>query len=233
MMVLGIIEDWEEPGVSYPGGKAGAGVYQTIINQQPPHDLYVEPFVGGGAILRAKRPALRSIALDLAGDVVARLADLAGVEAVQGCGLEWLARHRYSGRELVYADPPYLRSARRSGRDLYQFEWTDADHQKFLGIVTALPCMVQVSGYWSDLYAEALAGWRCIRFQAMTRAGRPAEECLWMNYPEPVALHDYRYLGRDYRERERIKRKAVRWRDGLGRLPDLERQAILSALLEG
>lgn len=32
---------------TYPGGKSGAGVYQTIINQMPPHQLYVEPFAGG------------------------------------------------------------------------------------------------------------------------------------------------------------------------------------------
>ena len=31
-------------------------------------------------------------------------------------------------------------------------------------------------------------------------------EYLWCNYPAPMALHDYRYLGKDFRERERIKR---------------------------
>lgn len=28
----------------YPGGKGGAGVFQTIINQFPPHRVYIEPF---------------------------------------------------------------------------------------------------------------------------------------------------------------------------------------------
>ena len=41
----------------------------------------------------------------------------------------------------------------------------------------------------------------------MTRGGRLATEWVWMNYPEPIALHDYRYLGEDFREREPIKRK--------------------------
>lgn len=49
----------------YPGGKNGAGVYQRIINLQPPHDVYVEPFLGGAAIMRLKRPARRNIGLDL------------------------------------------------------------------------------------------------------------------------------------------------------------------------
>jgi hypothetical protein len=51
-----------------------------------------------------------------------------------------------------------------------------------------------------------------------------------MNYPTPVALHDYRYLGDNFRERERIKRKANRWVAKLQNMPVLERQALLSAI---
>lgn len=57
-----------------------------------------------------------------------------------------------------------------------------------------------------------------------------ATEWLWMNYPRPVKLHDYRYLGDDFRERERIKRKKARWIDRLARMDILERQAMLAAL---
>jgi DNA adenine methylase len=39
---------------NYPGSKATEGVYQTIINQMPPHDIYVEPFAGGAGIFRKK-----------------------------------------------------------------------------------------------------------------------------------------------------------------------------------
>jgi len=64
----------------------------------------------------------------------------------------------------------------------------------------------------------------------MTRGGRLAEEVLWMNYPEPVTLHDYRYLGADFRERQRIKRKTQRWTRRLQEMPDVERYAMLAAL---
>jgi DNA adenine methylase len=50
--------------MSYPGGKSGAGVYQQIINQIPPHRVYIEPFLGGGAVLLHKRPAIVSIGID-------------------------------------------------------------------------------------------------------------------------------------------------------------------------
>ncbi|WP_179953901.1 hypothetical protein [Denitrobaculum tricleocarpae] len=56
--------------MNYPRGKAGNGVYHTIINQMPPHDTYIEPFVGGG-VLRIKRPAKANIAIDLSGEVAA------------------------------------------------------------------------------------------------------------------------------------------------------------------
>jgi len=49
----------------YPGGKGGAGVYQTIINNIPPHDTYIETHLGGGNILERKRPAARSVGIDL------------------------------------------------------------------------------------------------------------------------------------------------------------------------
>jgi DNA adenine methylase len=56
--------------VAYPGGKNGAGVYQTIINLMPPHQVYIEPFLGGGAIMRLKRPAQLNIGIDLVASVI-------------------------------------------------------------------------------------------------------------------------------------------------------------------
>lgn len=41
----------------YPGGKNGSGVFQRLISMMPPHDNFVELFLGSGAILRRKRPA--------------------------------------------------------------------------------------------------------------------------------------------------------------------------------
>ena len=51
--------------MAYPGGKAGDGVYQRLISLMPPHEVYIEPFLGGGAIMRHKRPALLNIGIDL------------------------------------------------------------------------------------------------------------------------------------------------------------------------
>jgi len=51
-----------------------------------------------------------------------------------------------------------------------------------------------------------------------------------MNYPPPIELHDYRYLGSNFRKRERIKEKSKRWMRRFKSMPVLERQALLAAL---
>lgn len=216
---------------SYPGGKGGAGVFQTIINLMPPHRVYIEPFLGSARVMRAKLPADRNIGIDVDGGVVPELKKLLpSAELASGDGLAFLERFNWRGGELVYCDPPYLMETRASKRPLYKFEITH--HERLLRIVKSLPCYVLLSGYWSELYAEELKDWRVVSYQAMTRAGRMATEFVWCNFPEPMELHDYRYLGRGFRERERIKRKKKRWIDKLMRMPSVERYAILAAIRE-
>jgi hypothetical protein len=107
---------------------------------------------------------------------------------------------------------------------------TEAQHIELLEVLKRLPCPVAISGYYSSLYAKALQDWRHISFDSMTRGRRMKREYVWMNYPEPTALHDYTYLGNNKRQRERITRKVRTWAAGLQRLPRLERQAILAKL---
>lgn len=45
--------------MKYPGGKNGSGVYQRLISMMPPHDVYIELFLGSGAVMRRKKPADR------------------------------------------------------------------------------------------------------------------------------------------------------------------------------
>ncbi|WP_299593230.1 DNA adenine methylase [uncultured Tateyamaria sp.] len=235
--------------MSYPGGKNGAGVYQSIINQMPPHDVYIEAFLGGGAIMRNKRPARLNIGIDLdrmalaqtKARVTAGLAisdDAMGPIAKYGDArftfeagnaIEYLSRYRFHGGELVYCDPPYMHDTRKV-LDLYNYEMTDADHAALLDVLCGLPCMVMLSGYFTEFYKDRLNGWHSIQFQAMTRGGEPATEWLWMNFAPPIELHDYGFLGSNFRERERIKRKKDRWTARLEKMPLLERQAMLAAI---
>ena len=219
--------------MAYPGGKAGPGVYQRIINHMPPHETYIEPFLGDGAVLRNKRPAVQNIGIELDQAVFADRLDIvtSGTTIIHADALQYLRERRWTGDELVYCDPPYMPASRTGGR-LYRCEFTEDQHRELLDILAGLKCdgvMVMVSGYHSKLYAIELKGWTLITFGSMTRRGMALEH-LWMSFPDPLELHDYRYLGEDYRERERIRKKVTRWTAKLEGMPKLERQALMAAL---
>lgn len=219
----------------YPGGKNGAGIFQRLICQIPPHRVYVEAFAGSAAILRHKRPAPSSVAIDVDGEVVEQLRRLPvpDLQVVQGDALEWLRAYPWTGDEFLYLDPPYLLETRSSRRTIYRHEFHSVrQHRALLEVLTSIPCPVMLSGYSSPLYQLALAGWRTLTYSNVTRGGRQAEEWLWMNYREPIELHDYGHLGEGFRERERIKRKRSRWRRRLLEMPALERHAILAAIAD-
>ena len=92
---------------------------------------------------------------------------------------------RYNNRDvLMYLDPPYVRSVRKSGR-LYRHEMDDAGQRKLLDLVTQSHAKIVLSGYQSDLYGEHLQGWRKFTTMSQTTSAAMAEECIWLNYDPP------------------------------------------------
>jgi hypothetical protein len=99
-----------------------------------------------------------------------------------------------------------------------------------LELLKSLPCQVILSGYPSPLYEDLLGEWNSIELQAMSRGG-PRTEKLWYNY-EIDRVHWATYAGKDFTDRQRIKRKAQRWGKKYHALPKAERLAILAAIME-
>lgn len=231
--------------MTYPGGKNGSGVYQKIINQIPPHEAYIEPFLGHGAVMLRKKPAHVNIGIDSDDHVVEHWRALiaanndersllfGSVNIINGDAISYLQKMRCARSWFVYADPPYLMETRSSKRPLYKKEFGSIEqHTKLLKVLKSLPCMVAISGYQSPLYISMLMDWRSISYKTVNRAGNVVTEWLWMNYPEPLELHDYGYLGENFRERERLKRIKTRWLARLGRMDRLERYMLLSSIAE-
>ena len=194
----------------------------------PPHDTYIETHLGGGAIMRRKPPVLHNIAIDLDPKPLDAFDCDYPVEKVHGCAHQFLSTYAYHGRELVYCDPPYLHHTRSSNRR-YRFDYEEQDHVELLELLKGLPCSVMLSGYPSSLYDALLPDWRTLELQVMNQGGVRTEK-LWFNFT-PDRVHWPRYAGKNFTDRQRIKRKAENWGKRYQALPRAERLAVLSSML--
>ncbi len=219
----------------FVGSKGGAGVPHRIINQIGPCRVFIEPFAGQATIARTMRPAEEIILIDRVQQPGLQLdrASLKTARFIVGDGIAFLDHYKFRGDEFAYCDPPYLLAARaQRGRAYYEHEWADAMHRRFLRVAKAINCRVAISGYHSPLYDDELSDWRRIEFEVMTRGGTKALEVLWMNYPRPTVLHDFSFVGENWRARWNIRRKIRRGISDLLGMPPLERNAVFHALTE-
>jgi hypothetical protein len=234
------------------GSKNGAGIYHRIIGWMPPHALYVEPFAGTAAVFRHKRPAAHSVLIDSDPAAIGRLAasepqrltycpgllepcgpSRPGLELLTGDGLAYLRHFRppQPERVVVYCDPPYWRAGRRDpGADYYgRNEWEEAQHVELLDCLADAPFLWLLSGLSSPLYRARLRTMPHVSYTATTRGGTYREH-LWANFDRPETLHDPRYAGADYRQRERMAKRQARWLKRLEEMPAAEREAMLAAI---
>ncbi|EIU5571772.1 TPA: DNA adenine methylase [Pseudomonas aeruginosa] len=211
--------------MKYPGGKGKC--FQRLINLMPPHQTYIESHLGGGAVMRNKKPAQRNIGLDLDAKVIElwRSEFSGACELHQIDAVAFLESYSYEGDELVYVDPPYLPETRRRAK-VYRHDYSKEDHARLLRCLIDLPCNVMLSGYDCELYNRALVGWRKVSFPAKTHA-EVREEVVWMNFASPNRLHDSRYLGETFRDRQTIQRRQTRLRSRIESLDPVEQQELL------
>lgn len=212
----------------YDGGKGIA--YPHIINLMPPHSRYIETHLGGGAVMRNKKPAAVQIGLEIDERVIQSYgcAFDSLCTVIKADSVAWLAQASLDQDTLVYVDPPYHPSTRRRTR-VYRHDYSEQDHEQLLALLSGLPAKVMISGYDCALYREVLSGWNLHRFAAQNHVGL-REECVWFNFPPPLRLHDDRFIGSSFREREVIKRRQHRLKERLLKLTAPERASIHSWL---
>lgn len=222
----------------YAGGKNVS--YREIINLIPPHYTYCELFAGSAAVARHKKPAQRNVINEIDPSVAYQLQQVNWPTRSKG-RTEWsinnhsafdiLAEAVWTRHKFVYLDPPYLGETRNSQRPIYAYEMMDPEqHEALLKLIKSSPAMIMISGYWSEMYADHLSEWNTHTFEAQTRGGSTKTEWLWMNYPRPNTLHEYTYLGDNFRDREVIKRRVNRTVNKWAKWPELERKATIEAL---
>lgn len=87
---------------------------------------------------------------------------------------------------LFYVDPPYLHDTRvmDGSTRYYRHEMTNADHVELLDRLNQVQGMVVLNGYPSELYENALQGWRRVEKQSRASAWRGTSmrtEVIWLN----------------------------------------------------
>ncbi len=214
----------------YPGGKGKT--FQHVINLMPQHRVYIETHLGGGAVMRHKRPAVRSIGIDTDERVIGTWSqrDDHRVELHCARAEDFLAQYAFQGDELIYSDPPYHPETRRQAK-VYRHDYVVEDHARWLALLTSLPCKVILSGYTNDLYSSRLQGWSTRTFLAKTHTDL-REETLWFNFEAPNVLHDSRFVGDTFRARQTTKRRLQRLQEKVTHMDPVERAAFTQWLSE-
>ena len=219
--------------MTYFGGKSQDGVYQTIINQIPIHDRYIEFFLGGGAIMLKKKPAFESYGvelnekscLDFPRNIPAK------PKMFRSCVFDFLSttgKNLCTGSTFIYADPPYPFSTR--GKTRYKHELSDEQHVDLLTWLRSFSCSIAISTYPNEIYSGILSDWRLLEYSSIDRSGKVRTENLFMNYPEPKVLHDNQYLGKNANNRQDIRRRIARTKKRLLSWDTHERQKLLLEL---
>jgi DNA adenine methylase len=222
---------------NYPGAKNGSGVFQNIINLFPPHDIYIEPFLGSGAIIKRKKPAGINIGLDISGVIIKKHDAGHGFFYQQSDALHFLssaasllnALSAAGTKILIYCDPPYPLSSRRSQLLLYDHEMSDHQHETFLSLVRNLKCYVVISSYFNKLYSDSLSDWRQISIPTTTRGGT-ATEIVWFNFEPSHLKHQYNFLGQNFRDRAAKKGRVLRNLKHIQSLPQDEQYYLMDLL---
>lgn len=187
--------------IKYPGAKNR--IADWVCSFIPPHDVYLEPFFGGGAIFFNKKqkahietindlnddvfnffktlrddPESLTRAIELTaysrGEYDYAWSDPAGIDNVERA-------RRFNTRDVfIYLDPPYLLSTRKG--NMYHHEMTDEQHLQLLREIVNHPAKIMISGYESDMYNSVLKNWHKETKNTLAESSQKRTEVLWMNY---------------------------------------------------
>lgn len=216
-----------QPLKNYPGRKGGAGTWQQILAQIPKCETFIDAMCGSG-LVGSKVTGCKVVFNDIDSTLVEKLGNGPGFHSMDY--LDIVAWYGDKTTTVYYFDPPYLFETRSYQQNIYRYEWQNQDHEKFLEVVQKIQCPVLISHYPCEMYNTALAHWRKIHFQSMTRAG-VRTECLYMNFSQPVLLQCPGVIGKNFTDRQRIKRKVESFISKLNRYPAQETAAILTTII--
>jgi hypothetical protein len=216
---------------NYPGSCTASGELQKIISSIPRCDRFIEGMAGSGIVSMTVKGAAGIVVNDIDPSAINKIRLPVGNK--ENLSYEDLIdKYDYAGPKTVFFfDPPYLLESRSSKKMLYNFNWDKKDHQKFIAKALTVKSNCIILHYPCPLYDKAFKTWRKLCYRSMTHGGVRVK-CLYMNFKQPALLLDHRFVGKDYTDRQRIKRKVESLINRLNNLDGQERAAILSAVID-
>ncbi|MEM6359963.1 MAG: DNA adenine methylase [Bacteroidota bacterium] len=223
----------------YPGGKGSGGVYQKQINEIPPHKGFFSGFLGRCKVTQHKKPADVTYVFDLDQALIEEWETAIDNSEYFGPGqffainrsffdveMMKIAKH-LKGDLFVYLDPPYLIPSRKSNKPMYQHELSFEQHEELIQKIKTYEWPVAICTLPNELYDQELGHWRVLEYETTNRSGQKVIEFMYMNYEKPAKLHDYNYIGNDFREREKRIRRFKNFMDKWDRMDALDKAKII------
>ncbi len=210
------------------GSRATSGPSQATIAAMPPHDVYIGPFPGGGAIMRRRPPAIRSIGIDPGRRALEGFDGDGAAEPRHGCALRFPGAFPFQGRGPACRDPPHLQATRRSGRRCRHGP-DDAAHVAPLTLLKPLDRQAMISGYPSRPCGTHPAGRRPVPPRANSHAAVVTGTV--RSGFGPDRLHRASLAGWNLTHRQTVRRRAENRGRRHAAMPPAGRLAVLAATM--
>ena len=197
------------------------GVWQRLINEIPPHDTFVALCMGKSKVLEKIRPATHTLGVDTSAfilDLIQQTVTDRSIELHKDSCIRFLKSYRWNpdSRYVIFIDPPSLAQP------------SDFPHMELLGLLASLQGQfpnLYFLVYHPDnpIYNEVLSGWRKVTFSQ-----RMGTHAIYASQPIVKGrLHDYRYVGNNWQDRDALKKAVTRWVNTFTGMVEAEREAML------
>lgn len=244
---------------TYFGGKGSDGTYQTIINQIPKHELFIETCAGlaritehlgvnnsitilndvSSQILEVLRQKFNDRLIETNSPLVLRFNTLKISPSLYGKiiienmdVIDLLEKYKpliNSLETVIFCNPPYPLTSRKSEKKVYAFEMSDSQHKTLLQYLNKMRCDIIVCTYPNEMYNQNLADWRKIEYWSQTRKGLALEN-IFLNFDTTRLLQNTRFYGKDFREREKWKKIKTNIVKKINSLPEPIKQELKELL---
>lgn len=210
-------------------GRNSSGVSQFLINHVPPVKCMVSLFLGNGLLLDQIKSCETMVAFAAGKNLELNNDSIKVFASDYTKNLDWINPVKF-GKTLVFINPPALEINKQP--KLINTDFTSqTEHETLLQKGVKFPTYVMVLATSNNQYDGILlkAGFTKI-YLFNQSIENPKTDCIYINYPVPEQLHDYSFVGQNYRDRDNNKKFIKRTIKQLAEMSPLRRNLIIDTI---